>query len=130
MRTSVRRSALGFAASSAAIIVLGLVSGWRAAEWVSLVAGLWVGLFLAWVAFRYFGWGRGPARAIYVVGIVGVLLVLVGLFVAGNMAFGVVPAATPAITIIFWGACGLVLGAASTAGEMGRYLRDEDRNRL
>jgi hypothetical protein len=125
----VRRSALGLAASSAVIIVLGLVSGWRAAEWLSLVAGLWVGLFLAWVAFRHFGWGSEAARSIYVVGIVGVLLLVMGLFVAGNMAFGVIPD-TPAITITFWGGFGLILGAASTAGEIGRQLRDEDRNRL
>lgn len=41
------RSAISLAVSSVAIII-GLVSGWGAAEWLSLLAGLWVGLFLAW----------------------------------------------------------------------------------
>lgn len=65
MRTGVGRSALGFAVSSTVIIVLGLVSGWRAAEWLSLVAGLWVGLLLAWGAFQIFGWGRWASRPTY-----------------------------------------------------------------
>jgi hypothetical protein len=127
MRTSVVRSVFSLAVSSATIIILGLVSGWRAAEWLSLVAGLWAGLFLAWGAFRLFGWGRWAARSIYVVGIVGVVLVLVVLFVAGTMMFGAI-SATLAVTITFWAACGLVLGAVTIAGEMSRRLRDEDRS--
>ena len=127
MKTTVGRAALGFAVSTAVIIMLGLVSGWRAAEWLSLVAGLWVGLFLACGAFRIFGWGRGAARPIYVVRIGGLLLLVMGLLVAGNMAFGVIPS-TPIINIIFWGAFGLFLGAAVTAGEIGRRLRDEGRS--
>lgn len=55
------------------------------------------------------------------------VLVLVVLFVVGTMMFGVIPA-TPAVTITFWAACGLVLGAVSTAGGIGRQLRDEDRS--
>ena len=41
-----RRSALSFAVSSVVIVILGLATGWRAAEWLALVVGLWVGLFL------------------------------------------------------------------------------------
>jgi hypothetical protein len=129
VRINVRRSALSLAVSSAGIIILGLVSNWEPAAWVSLVVGLWVGLFLGWGAFWLFGWGGWAARAIHLWGIIGVVLVLVVLFVVSSMIFGVLPAA-PAVTITFWTACGLVLGAVTIAGEIGRRLQDEGRNRL
>jgi hypothetical protein len=119
MSTSMGRSALGLAVSSAVIFVLGLTSGWEAAEWVSFLAGLWVGFFLAWGAFWLFGWGRWAARAIYLWGIVGVVLLLVALYVAGSMIFGVLPN-TPAVTISFWTTCGLVLGIVTSAGGIER----------
>ncbi len=120
------RSALNLAVSSITVIVIGLVTGWGVAEWLSLVAGLWVGLFLMWGALRLFDWGRSAARSIYLWGIVGmVLVVLVVLVEVGTMMSGVMPA-TPAVTITFWTAGGIVLGAVSTAGGMSRRLRDEN----
>jgi hypothetical protein len=119
MRTGMGRSAFSLAASSIVIIILGLVTGWRAIEWLSLLVGLWVGLLLAWGAFRFFGWGRWGARSIYLWGIVGVVLVLVVLFVAGSMLFGMLPN-TPAVAITFWAVCGLVLGVVTAAGEIAR----------
>ena len=127
MRTSVGRSALSSAVSSIVIIILGLLSGWRVAEWLALVVGLWVGLFLAWGAFRLFGWGRAAANLSVLWGIVGGVLVLVVLFVVGSMVFGALPD-TPAVGVTFWTACGVVLGAAGTAGEISRRLRPEDRS--
>jgi hypothetical protein len=119
MRTGMGRSAFSLAASSIVIIILGLVTGWRAIEWLSLLVGLWVGLLLAWGAFRFFGWGSWAARSIYLWGIVGVVLVLVVLFVAGSMLFGMLPN-TPAVAITFWTVCGLVLGVVTAAGEIAR----------
>jgi hypothetical protein len=119
MRTGMGRSAFSLAASSIVIIILGLVTGWRAIEWLSLLVGLWVGLLLAWGAFRSFGWRSWAARSIYLWGIVGVVLVLVVLFVAGSMLFGMLPN-TPAVAITFWTVCGLVLGVVTAAGEIAR----------
>jgi hypothetical protein len=119
MRTGMGRSAFSLAASSIVIIILGLVTGWRAIEWLSLLVGLWVGLLLAWGAFRFFDWGSWAARSIYLWGIVGVVLVLVVLFVAGSMLFGMLPN-TPAVAITFWTVCGLVLGVVTAAGEIAR----------
>jgi hypothetical protein len=126
--TSLGRSAASLAVSSAVIFVLGLFSGWGAAEWVSFLVGLWAGFFLAWGAFRLFGWGQGVARTIYVWGVVGVVLVLVVLFVLGTMMFGVIPA-TPAVTITFWTACGLVLGfVTGTGGTARQATRSSNRS--
>ncbi len=112
--------------SSITVIVIGLVTGWGVAEWLSLVAGLWVCLFFVWGTLRLFGWGRSAARSIYLWGIVGmVLVVLVVLVDVGTMMSGIMPA-TPAVTITLWTAGGIVLGAVSTAGGMSRRLRDEN----
>jgi hypothetical protein len=51
--------------------------------------------------------------------------VLVALFVVGVMDFGVIPA-TPAVTVTFWTAWGLVLGAVLLAGGIGRRLPEEE----
>jgi hypothetical protein len=128
IRTSVGWSALSSAVSSVVIIILGLVSGWEAAEWLALVAGLWVGLFLAWVAFRFFGWRRVAANLSVLWGIVGGVLVFVVLFVVGSMVFGVLPA-TPAVGVIFWTVCGIGLSAVGTAAEIDRRLQDEGYSR-
>ena len=121
MSTGAGWSALSLVVSSVAIVILSLASGWAASEWLFMVFGLWVGFFLAWGAFRLFGWGRSAARSVYQGGIVGLVLLVVVLFVVGTMIFGVVPA-TPAVTITFWTACGLVLGAVTAAGGIGRRL--------
>jgi hypothetical protein len=47
------------------------------------------------------------------------------LFVVGVMDFGVVPA-TPAVTVTFWTAYGLVLGAVLLAGGIGKRLPEEE----
>jgi hypothetical protein len=95
------------------------VSRSRALGWPLLGVGSVLALWLG-------GWA---ARAIHLWGIIGVVLVLVVLFVVSSMIFGVLRA-TPAVTITFWTACGLVLGAVTIAGEIGRRLQDEGRNRL
>ena len=115
------------------------MSGWNAAEWLGLVVGLWTGLFLAWGAFRISGWGRSAARPLYlwgIVGGVGGLLMFIGpiiasMFFINGLVFGVggevglLP--TPA-EIAYYTACGLVLGAASTATDIAGRLRKEDRS--
>jgi hypothetical protein len=121
MSTGAGWSALSLVVSSVAIVILSLASGWTASEWLFMVLGLWVGFFLAWGAFRLFGWRRSAARSVYQGGIVGLVLLLVVLFVVGTMIFGVVPA-TSAVTTTFWTACGLVLGAVTAAGGIGRRL--------
>jgi hypothetical protein len=93
-------------------------------EGLSLVVGLWAGFVLAWGAFRFFGWDRAAAKYVYLWGIVGGLLVLVALFEVGVMV-GVIPA-TPAVTVTFWTAWGLVLGAVILAGGIGRRLPEEE----
>ena len=125
MRSGVSRTALGLAKVSFVIIILALATGWAATEGLSLVVGLWVGFVLAWGAFRFFGWDRAAVRNVYLWGIVGGVLVLVALFVVGVMDFGVIPA-TPAVTVAFWTACGLVLGAVLLAGGIGRRLPEEE----
>jgi hypothetical protein len=125
MRSGVRRLALSLAKGSFFIIVFALATGWAVYEGLSLVVGLWVGFALAWGAFRFFGWDRAVAKYVYLWGIVGGVLVLVALFVVGVMDFGVIPA-TPAVTIAFWTACGLVLGAVLLAGGIGRRLPEEE----
>jgi hypothetical protein len=127
MTTGAGWSALSLVVSSVAIVILSLASGWAASEWLFMVLGLWVGFFLAWGAFRRLGWGRSAARSVYQGGIVGLVLLLVVLFVVGTMIFGVVPA-TPAVTTTFWTACGLVLGAVTAAGGIGRRLPEGDRS--
>ena len=79
---------------------------------------------MAWGAFRFFGWDRAAAKHVYLWGIVGGVLVVVALFDVG-MNFGVMPA-TPAVTVTFWTACGLVLGAVILAGGIGRRLPEEE----
>jgi hypothetical protein len=124
MRSGMRRLALSLAKGSFFIIVFALATGWAVSEGLSLVVGLWVGFVLAWGAFRFFGWDRAAAKYGYLWGIVGGLLVLVALFVVG-MDFGVIPA-TPAVTVTFWTACGLVLGAVLLAGGIDRRLPEEE----
>ena len=125
MRSGVRRLALSLAKGSLFIITLVLVTGWAVSEGLSLVVGLWLGFVLAWGAFRFFGWDRAAAKYVYLWGIVGGVLVLGVLFVVGVMDFGVVPA-TPAVTVTFWTAYGLVLGAVLLAGGIGRRLPEEE----
>src|SRR5215204_7220205 len=125
MRSGVSRLALSLAMSSFFIIVFALATGWAASEGLSLVVGLWVGFVLAWGAFRFFGWDRAAAKYVYLWGIVGGVLVLVALFVVGVMDLGVIPAA-PAVTVTFWTAWGLVLGAVILAGGIARRLPEEE----
>ena len=125
MRSGVSRLALSLAKASFFIIVFALATGWALTEGLSLVVGLWVGFVLAWGAFRFFGWERVALMYVYLWGIVGAVLVLVALFVVGVMDFGVVPA-TPAVTVTFWTAYGLVLGAVLLAGGIGRRLPEEE----
>jgi hypothetical protein len=125
MRSGVRRLALSLAKGSFFIIVFALATGWAVYEGLSLVAGLWVGFVLAWGAFRFFGWERVALMYVYLWGIVGAVLVLVALFVVGVLDFGVIPA-TPALTVAFWMACGLVLGAVLLAGGIGRRPPEEE----
>jgi hypothetical protein len=125
MSPGVSRLALSLAKGSFFIIVLVLATGWAVSEGLSLVAGLWVGFVLAWGAFRFFGWDRAAPKHVYLWGIVGGVLVLVALFVVGVMDFGVIPA-TPAVTVAFYAACGLVLGAVLLAGGIGRRHPEEE----
>jgi hypothetical protein len=125
MSTGVRRLAFSLAKGSFFIIVFVLATGWAAFEGLSLVVGLWIGFVLAWGAFRLFGWDRAAAKYVYLWGIVGGVLVLVALFVVGVMVFGLIPA-SPAVTVAFWTACGLVLGAVLLAGGIGRRLPEEE----
>jgi hypothetical protein len=125
MKSGVRRLALSLAKGSLFIITLVLVTGWAVSEGLSLVVGLWLGFVLAWGAFRFFGWDRAAAKYVYLWGIVGGVVVLGVLFVVGVMDFGVIPA-TPAVTVTFWTAYGLVLGAVLLAGGIGRRLPEEE----
>ena len=125
MSTGVSRPALSLAKISFFIIIFVLATGWAASEGLSLVVGLWVGFVLAWGAFRFFGWDRAAVKYVYLWGIVGGGLVLVALFVVGVMDFGGIPV-TPAATVAFWTACGLVLGAVLLAGGIGRRLPEEE----
>ena len=125
MSSGVNRLALSLAKRSVFVIVFVLATGWAVSEGLSLVVGLWVGFVLAWGAFRFFGWDRAAVKYVYLWGIVGGVLALVALFVVGVMDFGVVPA-TPAVTVIFWTACGLVLGAVLLAGGIGRRPPEEE----
>jgi hypothetical protein len=125
MSSGVNRLALSLAKRSVFVIVFVLATGWAVSEGLSLVVGLWVGFVLAWGAFRFFGWDRAAVKYVYLWGIVGGVLALVALFVVGVMDFGVVPA-TPAVTVAFWTACGLVLGAVLLAGGIGRRLPEEE----
>jgi hypothetical protein len=125
MSSGVSRLALSLAKRSVFVIVFVLATGWAVSEGLSLVVGLWVGFVLAWGAFRFFGWDRAAVKYVYLWGIVGGVLVLVALFVVGVMDFGVIPA-TPAVTVAFWTACGLVLGAVLLAGGIGRPLPEEE----
>src|SRR5215217_1128628 len=125
MSTGVSRLALSLAKASFFITILALATGWAVIEGLSLVVGLWAGFVLAWGAFRFFGWERVAPMYVYLWGIVGGLLVLVALFVVGVMDFGVIPA-TPAVTVTFWTAWGLVLGAVLLAGGIGRRLPEEE----
>jgi hypothetical protein len=125
MSSGVRRLAFSLAKGSVFIIIFALATGWAVYEGLSLVVGLWVGFVLAWGAFRFFGWDRTAVKFVYLWGIVGGVLVLVALFVVGVMDFGVIPA-TPAVTVAFWTACGLVLGTVLLAGGIGRRLPEEE----
>ena len=125
MSSGVRRLALSLAKGSFFIIIFALATGWAVYEGLSLVVGLWVGFVLAWGAFRFFGWDRTAVKFVYLWGIVGGVLVLVALFVVGVMDFGVIPA-SPAVTVAFWTACGLVLGAVLLVGAIGRRLPEEE----
>jgi hypothetical protein len=125
MRGGVSRLAFSLAKGSVFIVVFALATGWAVSEGLSLVVGLWVGFVVAWGAFRFFGWDRAAPKFVYLWGIVGGVLVLVALFVVGVMDFGVIPA-TPAVTVVFWTACGLVLGAVFLAGGIGRRLPEEE----
>src|ERR687894_642617 len=125
MRSGGRRVGVWPAKGSFFIVVFALATGWAVSEGLSLVVGLWVGFVLAWGAFRFFGWDRAAPKFVYLWGIVGGVLVLVALFVVGVMDFGLI-AATPAVTVAFWTACGLVLGAVLLAGGIGRRLPKEE----
>ena len=125
MSSGVSRLALSLAKRSVFVIIFVLATGWAVSEGLSLVVGLWVGFVLAWGAFRFFGWDRAAVKGVYLWGIVGGVLVLVALFVVGVMDFGVI-AATPAVTVTFWTACGLVLGAVLLAGGIGRRRPEEE----
>src|ERR687895_1728492 len=125
MSSGVNRLALSLAKRSVFVIVFVLATGWAAFEGLSLVVGLWIGFVLAWGAFRFFGWDRAAAKYVYLWGILCGVLVLVALFVVGVMDFGVIPA-TPAVTVIFWTACGLVLGTVLLAGGIGRRRPEEE----
>ena len=125
MRSGVRRLALSLAKGSFFIIVFALATGWAVYEGLSLVVGLWAGFVLAWGAFRFFGWERAAPMYVYLWGIVGGVLVLVALFVVGVMDFSLIPA-TPGVTVTFYTACGLVLGAVLLAGGIGRRLPEEE----
>jgi hypothetical protein len=125
MRSGVSRLAFSLAKGSFFIIVFALATGWAVSEGLSLVVGLWVGFVLAWGAFRFFGWDRAAPKFVYLWGIVGGVLVLVALFVVGVMDFGLI-AVTPAVTVAFWTACGLVLGAVFLAGGIGSRLPEEE----
>ena len=125
MSSGVSRLALSLAKRSVFVIVFVLATGWAVSEGLSLVVGLWVGFILAWGAFRFFGWDRAAVKYVYLWGIVGGVLALVALFVVGVMDFGLIPA-TPAATVAFWKACGLVLGAVLLAGGIGRRLPEEE----
>jgi hypothetical protein len=126
IRSGVSRLAFSLAKGSFFIIVFALATGWAVSEGLSLVVGLWVGFALAWGASRFFGWDRAAPKHVYLWGIVGGVLVLVVLFVVGVMDFGLIPA-TPAVTVTFYTACGLVLGAVLLAGGIGRPLPEEER---
>jgi hypothetical protein len=125
MRSGVSRLAFSLAKASFFIVVFALATGWAVSEGLSLVVGLWVGFVLAWWAFRFFGWDRAAPKHVYLWGIVGGMLVLVALFVVGVMDFGVIPA-TLAVTVAFWAACGLVLGAVLLAGGIGKRLPEDE----
>src|ERR687894_552662 len=125
MSSGVRRLALSLAKRSVFVIVFVLATGWAVSEGLSLAVGLWVGYVLAWGAFGFFGWDRAGVKGVYLWGIVGGVLALVALFVVGVMGFGVI-AATPAVTVAFWTACGLVLGAVLLAGGIGRRLPEKE----
>jgi hypothetical protein len=125
MRSGVSRLAFSLAKGSFFIVVFALATGWAVSEGLSLVVGLWVGFVLAWGAFRLFGWDRAAVKFVYLWGIVGGVLVLVALFVVGVMDFGLIPA-TPAVTVAFWTACGLILGAVLLAGGIGSRLPEEE----
>src|SRR5918994_6826156 len=124
MSSGVSRLALSLAKRSVFVIVFVLATGWAVSEGLSLGVGLWVGFVLAWGAFRFFGWDRAAPMYVYLWGIVCGVLVLVALFVVGVMDFGVIPA-TPAVTVAFWTACGLILGAVLLAGGIGRRPPEE-----
>ena len=124
MRSGVSRLAFSLAKGSF-FIIFALATGWAVSEGLSLVAGLWVGFVLASGAFRFFGWDRAAVKFVYLWGIVGGVLVLVALFVLGVMDLGLIPA-TPAVTVAFWTACGLVLGSVLLAGGIGRRLPKEE----
>jgi hypothetical protein len=124
MSPGVSRLAFSLAKGSFFIIVLVLATGWAVSEGLSLVVGLWVGFVLAWGAFRFFGWDGAAPKHVYLWGIVGGVLVLVALFEVGVMV-GVIPA-TPAVTVAFYAACGLVLGAVLLAGGIGRRHPEEE----
>src|ERR671913_259148 len=125
MSSGVRRLAFSLAKGSVFIIIFALATGWAVSEGLSLVVGLWVGFVLAWGASRFFGWDRVAVKYVYLWGIVGGVLVLVALVVVGVMDLGVVPA-SPAVTVAFWTACGLVLGAVLLARGIGRGLPEEE----
>src|ERR671916_1016585 len=125
MSSGVNRLALSLAKRSVFVIVFVLATGWAVSEGLSLVVGLWVGFVLAWGATRFFGWDRAAPKYVYLWGIVGGVLVLVALFVVGVMDFGLIPA-NPLVTVAFWTACGLVLGAVILAGGTGRRLPEEE----
>ena len=125
MSSGVRRLAFSLAKGSGFIIIFALATGWAVYEGLSLVVGLWVGFVLAWGAFRFFGWHRAAVKYVYLWGIVCGVLVLVALFVVGVMDFGLIPA-TPAVTVAFWTACGLVMGAVLLTGGIGRRLPEEE----
>ena len=125
MSSGVSRLALSLAKGSVFIIIFALATGWAVSEGLSLVVGLWVGFVLAWGASRFFGWDRATVKFVYLWGVVGGVLVLVALFVVGVMDFGVIPA-SPAVTVTFWTACGLVLGAVLLAGGIGKRLPEEE----
>jgi hypothetical protein len=128
-------SSMGWAVFvSALFIMFWLSSGVQetAFVWLPMIAGVWVGLFLAWGAFRLFGWGRSAARDIYVraliVGLASVALYFGGpLFVVNVGVNSSMSDLLPlAGDIAYFTVGGVVLGAANAATDIARRLRKEE----
>ncbi len=126
MNTRVEGLALGLGVLSVAAIIIGLSTDTDVlGEWLLLLAGIWVGFFSVWGAFRLFNWGESAATSIYLwVGIGGALVVVLYLVVLTIWSWEY---PHPLADIIYWTALGFVIGAAGTAQVIARRLREEER---